>query len=122
MTLERINRGTAAAAGFLLVCGLFAALALGVKLSQPVPAIDADRGDVRSQALAEMRAAEDKALSTAAVMDAQRGIVRLPLDVATKLALRAWQDPAAARADLKARAEKAAAELPKVPEKPSAFE
>jgi hypothetical protein len=77
---------------------------------------------VRSQALADIRAAEDKALNTSAVIDAQRGVVRLPLEVAMKLAAQAWQDPAAARADLKARAEKAAAELPKGPEKPSAFE
>jgi len=84
--------------------------------------MDADRGAVRSKALAEIRAAEDQALNTSAVLDAQRGIVRLPLDAAMKLAAQAWQDPAAARADLKARAEKAAAELPKVPEKPSAFE
>jgi hypothetical protein len=34
MILERINRGSAAAVGFLLVCGLFAVLAVGVKLSQ----------------------------------------------------------------------------------------
>ena len=121
MNLERTNRGSAAAVGFLLASGLFAALALSVKLSQPVPEIDADRGVQRSQALAEIRAAEDTALNTAAVIDAQRGIVRLPLDVALKLAAQAWQNPAAARADLKARAEKAAAELPKVPEKPSAF-
>jgi len=122
MRLERINRGSAAAIGFLLVSGLFAGLALVVKLSQPVPEMDADRGAVRSKALAEIRAAEDQALNTSAVLDAQRGIVRLPLDAAMKLAAQAWQDPAAARADLKARAEKAAAELPKVPEKPSAFE
>jgi hypothetical protein len=87
-----------------------------------VPEIDANRGAVRSQALAEIRAAEDKALNSTAVIDAQRGIVRLPLQVAMKLAAQAWQNPAAARADLKARAEKAAAELPKAPEKPSAFE
>jgi hypothetical protein len=122
MILERINRGSAAAVGFLLVCGLFAALALGVKWSHSVPEIDANRGAVRSQALAEIRAAEDKALNSTAVIDAQRGIVRLPLQVAMKLAAQAWQNPAAARADLKARAEKAAAELPKAPEKPSAFE
>ena len=122
MILERINRGSAAGVGFLLVCGLFAVLAVGVKWSQSVPEIDADRGAVRSQALADLRTAEDKALNTSAVIDAPRGIVRLPLEVAMKLAAQAWQNPAAARADLKARAEKAAAELPKAPEKPSAFE
>jgi len=121
MKLERINGGSAAAAGFLLVAGIFVALTLSVKL-QPIPEVDAARGDARSQALAEIRAAEEKALTTTAVLDAQRGIVRLPLDAAMRLAAQAWKNPAAARADLTARAEKAAAELPKVPEKPSAFE
>jgi hypothetical protein len=122
MNLERINRGSATAIGFLLVSVIFAGLGVGVKLSQPVPAVDADRGVERSQALAKMRAAEDQALATSAVLDAQRGIVRLPLDLALQMAAEAWKNPAAARADLKARAEKAAAELPKAPEKPSAFE
>jgi hypothetical protein len=122
MILERINRGSAAALGFLIVSVLFAGLGVVAKLSLAAPAIDADRGLVRSQALAKMRAAEDQALATAAVIDPQRGIVRLPLDTALQLAAEAWKNPAAARADLNARAEKAAAELPKVPEKPSAFE
>jgi len=122
MILERINRGSAAAVGFLLVSGIFALVAVGVKLSLDVPAVDAGRSAERSKALAEIRATEDKALATAAVIDAQRGIVRLPIDRATELAAEAWKNPAAARADLKARAEKAAAELPKAPEKPSVFE
>ena len=121
MNLERINRGSTAAAGFLLVAGIFAALAVSVKL-HPVPEIDAARGAERAKALAEIRAAEEKALNTSAVIDAQRGIVRLPMDVAMQLAAQAWKNPAKARADLTARAEKAAAELPKAPEKPSAFE
>ena len=122
MILERINRGSAAALGFLIVSVLFAGLGVVAKLSLAAPAIDADRGLVRSQTLAKMRAAEDQALATAAMLDPQRGIVRLPLDTALQLAAEAWKNPAAARADLNARAEKAAAELPKVPEKPSAFE
>lgn len=122
MKLERINGGSAAAAGFILAGILFAVLAVSVKLSQAVPAVDADRGAERSKALAEIRAAEETALHSAAVIDAQRGTVRLPIDLARQMTLQAWQNPAAARADLKARAEKAAAELPKAPEKPSAFE
>ncbi|MGA2247535.1 MAG: hypothetical protein ABSH48_21325 [Verrucomicrobiota bacterium] len=122
MNLEQSNRGSAAAVGFLIVSVIFAVLALGAKLSQPVPAVDADRGAQRSKALAEVRAAEDQALNTAAVIDPQRGIVRLPIETALQLAAQAWQNPAAARANLTARAEKAAAELPKAPEKPSAFE
>jgi hypothetical protein len=56
------------------------------------------------------------------MIDAPHGVVRLPIDLAMQLAAQAWKDPAAARADLRQRAEKAAAELPKAPEKPSAFE
>lgn len=122
MSLRRINRGSAAAVGFLIVSVIFAVLAVAVKLSLNVPTVDADRGAERSKALAEIRATEDKALSTAAVIDAQRGIVRLPIDRAMQLAAEAWKNPAAARADLNARAEKAAAELPKAPAKPNPFE
>jgi len=121
MKLERINRGSAAAVGFLLVAGIFAVLTLSLKL-HPVPGIDGDRGAERAKALAEIRAAEEQALTTSAVIDAQRGIVRLPLEAAMQMAAQAWKNPAAARTDLTARAEKAAAELPKTPEKPSAFE
>lgn len=122
MNLERTNYGTAAAIGFLIVSVIFAVLAMGVKLSQTVPAVDADRGAERSKALVEMQAAEEKSLNTAAVLDAAHGTVRLPVDTAMQLAAQAWKNPAAARADLNARAEKAAKELPKAPAKPSVFE
>ena len=122
MNFEQTNRASGAAVGFLVVSGIFAALAVGLKVSQPVPAIDADRAAERSKALVEIHAAEEKSLTTAATLDAQRGIVRLPIDSAMQLAARQWQDPSAARAELNARAEKAAAELPKAPEKPSVFE
>ena len=122
MNLEQINRGSAAAIGFLIVSSIFAILVLGLKFSRTFPAIDADRAALRSKALAEIQVSEEKALTTAAVIDAQRGLVRLPIETAMLLAAQAWKNPAAARADLNARAEKAAAELPKAPEKPSAFE
>jgi hypothetical protein len=122
MNFEQTNRASGAAIGFLIVSVIFAALSVGLKLSQPVTAVDADRAEERSKALAEIHVAEEKALTTAATLDAQRGIVRLPIDTAMQLAAQQWQNPSAARADLNARAEKAAAELPKTPEKPSAFE
>ena len=122
MNLERTNRASAAALGFLIVSVIFIALPLGVKFSQTVPVIDADRAAERSKALAEIRATEEKALASSAVIYAPRGIVRLPIEDAMKLAAQKWQNPSAARADLNARAEKAAAELPKAQEKPSAFE
>jgi hypothetical protein len=122
MNLERTNGGSGAAIGFIIVSVIFAVLSVGVKLAQPVPAVDADRGAQRSQALAEMRATEETALTTPAIIDAAHGTVRLPIDTAIQMASEAWKNPAAARADLNARAEAAAKELPKAPAKPSAFE
>ena len=109
MNLDRINRATAAALGFLTVAGLFAVLAVAVKLTLNAPAIDADRAAERSKALAEIRAAEETALATTAVIDAKHGTVRLPIDTALALAAQKWQNPSAARADLNDRAEKSVA-------------
>lgn len=107
---------------FAGACLLFVALVAVVKFSVPVPAINADRAAVRSKALAELRAAEATALTTSGWMDQDRGLVRLPIETALQLSEKAAQDPTAARADLIARAEKAAAPLPKTAPKPSAFE
>ncbi|MDD5140824.1 MAG: hypothetical protein PHY43_11255 [Verrucomicrobiales bacterium] len=107
---------------FVVACLLFVALVVVVKFSVSVPAIDADRAAVRTKALAEIRAAEATALNTAGWVDQDRGIVRLPIATALQLSESAARNPAAARADLIARAEKAAAPLPKTVPKPSAFE
>ena len=109
MNLDRINRATAAALGFLTVAGLFAALAVVVKLTLNAPAIDADRAADRAKALAEIRIAEETTLTTAAVIDSKHGTVRLPIDTALTLAAQKWQNPSAARADLNDRAEKSVA-------------
>jgi hypothetical protein len=122
MNLETTNRGSGAAVGFVAGIILFAALAVVVKLSVNIPAIDADRAADRSKALVEMRSAEEKSLNTLGWADQSHGIVRLPIETAMQQAAQAWQNPAAARADLNARQEKASAELPKAPAKPSAFE
>jgi hypothetical protein len=107
---------------FLVACFLFAAFVVKVKLSVPVPAIDADRAAVRAKALAEIRAAETHALNQPGWIDENRGLVRLPISIAMQIAEREWQDPAAARSNLTARVEKATAPAPQAPAKPSAFE
>jgi hypothetical protein len=107
---------------FVAACFLFVALVVVVKLSVPVPAIDADRAALRSKALAEIRAAEVKSLETPGWIDQDRNIVRLPIETAVQLYAQAGKNPAAARANLIARAAKAAAPAPKVAPKPSAFE
>jgi hypothetical protein len=107
---------------FVVACLLFVALAVVVKLSVSVPAIDADRAALRSKALAEIRVSEATALTTPGWIDQDRNIVRLPIETALQLSEAAEKNPAAARADLIARAEKAAAPAPKIAPKPSAFE
>jgi hypothetical protein len=107
---------------FIVASLLFVALGVMVKLSMSVPPINADRAALRSKALADIRAAEAIALNTPGWVDQDRGIVRLPIATAMQLSESTAQNPAAARADLIARAEKAAAPLPKVAPKPSAFE
>jgi len=109
MSLQQINRASGAALGFIIAIVLFVAVALVAKLSIHPPGLDAGRAAARSQALAEISAVEEKSLETAAVIDNQRGIVRLPIETAMQLAAQQWANPSAARADLKARAEKAVA-------------
>lgn len=76
----------------------------------------------RAKALAELRAAEADALQNPAWLDQAKGVVRLPINDALKLAEREWQNPAQARSNLIARMEKATALPPKPPEQPSPFE
>ena len=86
-------------------------------------ALGAKRADERRQALKELRAANADVLNNYAWQDQPKGIVRLPIDEAMRLAETLWHaDPAAARSNLIARVEKANAVPPKAPEKPSAFE
>ena len=122
MNLQTLNRSSSAAIGVIIVSVIFAVLAVALKLFVSVPALDADRAAVLAKALAEIRATENASLNNAGWIDQSRGIVRLPIETAMQLATQAWQNPASARADLNARAEKAIASAPKAPEKPSAFE
>jgi len=122
MNLKTINRASGAAIGIIIASVIFAVLAVALKLFVSVPALDADRAAVLAKALAEIRATENASLNNAGWIDQSRGIVRLPIETAMQLATQAWQNPASARADLNARAEKAIASAPKAPEKPSAFE
>ncbi len=109
MTPEQSRNSSGAAVGFIIAVVLFVALGVIAKLAIQAPAIDADRAAERSKALAEISATEEKALNTSAVIDNQRGIVRLPIETAMQLAAQTWANPSAARANLKSRAEKAAA-------------
>ncbi len=111
-----------AGVAFLIACLLFAVIVAAVKVSVPVPAIDTDRAAVRAKALAEIRAAETQALNHPGWIDENRGLVRLPIEVALKITEHEWQNPAAARSNLTARVEKATAPAPPAPAKPNPFE
>lgn len=122
MTIQNANRASGAAIAFIVGSVIFAVLAVIAKLSITVPAVDADAGDKRSQALTEMRASEHTNLYEVGWVDSARGVVRLPIGTALQMAEQAWQNPAQARADLIAREEKASKPAPAAPAKPSAFE
>ena len=117
MTPEQSRKSSGAAIGFILAVVLFTAVAVMAKLGISAPALDAVRAAERSQALAEISAAEEQALLTTAVIDAPHGIVRLPIETAVQLAAQKWPNAAAARADLAARVKKATATV-----KPVSFE
>lgn len=108
--------------GFGVASFLFAALVLILKYTMPAPAIDGTRAAERSRDLAQIRAAETQALDNVGWIDQQRGLVRLPIDVAMRLAAQEWRNPAQARADLISRADKAAAPAPAAPAKPNPFD
>ena len=106
--------------GSLLIVG---ALAWAIHRYTQPPPLGEDRAAVRAKALAELRAAETEALEHPAWLNPQKGIVRLRIEDAMKLAERDWgRDPAAARSNLLERVAKATATPPKAPEKPSQFE
>jgi uncharacterized protein YdaU (DUF1376 family) len=92
------------------------------RYTQPAP-LNAARAAERAKALAELRAQEHEALTTTAWIDQGKGLVRLRIEDAIKLTERAWREnPAAARSNLVARVQKATAQPPKPPQKPSEYE
>lgn len=104
------------AAGTLLLVG---GLAWWVFQRTRPPGVDTARATLRYSNLAEIRAAAHTALTTAEPIDKAKGIYRIPITNAMELLLRLWQDPAAGRADLLSRVDKATA---KPPETPSEYE
>lgn len=88
-------------------CLIFAVLVGKMReYSQPAP-LGAERAAERAKALAELRAANAETLENVDWVDASKGIVRLPIAEAMRLWEEKSKDPAAARADLIAREEKA---------------
>ncbi len=103
---------------FLIMAALVGALR---HYTTPAPA-GQGRAEERRKNLKELRAEETTLLTQYDWQDKAKDIVRLPIQRAMELTLQEWQNPAAARSNLIARALKAAAPAPKAPEKPNPFE
>lgn len=103
---------------FLIVAALVSAMKY---YTRPAP-LNQARVEERKKALMEIRAENERGLNTYEVTDAGKGIVRLKIERAIELTLEDYKNPAAARSNLIARAEKAAAAPPKAPEVPSKYE
>ena len=88
---------------FLIVAGLVWVM---IHYTRPAP-LGEDRAAARRKALVELRASDQEVLHNPNYVwqDQNKGIVRLPIDRAMELALKLWQDPAAARSNLNAREE-----------------
>jgi len=116
------GRSFSVTAAVVIVCLIFAALVWKTsQYTKPAP-LGAERATERAKALMELRASEADALATVGWIDQGKGVVRVPIAEAMKLAEKHWQNPKQALATLSARAEKAFEPPPKPPEVPSAFE
>lgn len=118
----RERTGLAYLAGILGALLIVAALVWAMQRYTQPPPLGQDRVALRKKALADLRAAEASELGSYGWIDPAKGVVRLPIAEAMKLALREWQNPAAARSNLVARVEKATAVPPPAPAKPNPFE
>ena len=106
-------------AGTFLIMGLITWIVRSE--TQPAPLSQA-RGEERMKTLADFRAANDVLLTQYDWQDQAKGFVRVPIQRAMELVLQEWQDPAAGRSNLLARAAKAFALPPKAPEAKNPFE
>lgn len=70
------------------------------------PDLTAARMETRVKNLKELHAEENKVLTEYAWQNKDKGIVRVPVEQATKIALAEWQNPKAARAQMIARVHK----------------
>jgi len=86
------------------------------------PTLAADRAAERMKIKKEFDEANAPLLEKYDWQDKDKGIVRIPIDRAKELVLEEWQNPAAARSNLMARAAKLFAVAPKPPEKKNEYE
>lgn len=107
------------------IVGTFAIMGLLVWLMRSYtagPSPEETRAAERMQIKQQFNADNGPLLTKYDWQDQSRGIVRIPIERAKELILEEWQDPAAGRSNLMARAEKAFAPAPKPPVKKNEYE
>jgi hypothetical protein len=117
-TSQRISSLIGVLGAFLIVGILVLAM---TRYLQPAP-LNTARINERKKALADIRAENDKAIHSYEVLDVGKGLIRLRLERAMELTVQEYQNPAAARTTMIARANKAAEPPPKPPEAPNKYE
>ena len=101
-----------AAVGAILIAG--ALVYIMVRVTRP-EAVTAARAQERKKALTQTREEEAKVLNNYDRVGAAPGFVRMKIDDAMKLTVKEYQDPAGARKELIARADKAGTPPPQAP-------
>jgi hypothetical protein len=86
------------------------------------PSPFAARSAERMQIMSDFKALNAPLVEKYDWQDQAKGFVRIPIDRAKELILQQWQDPAAGRSNLMARAAIEFAPPPKVPEKKNEYE
>ncbi len=116
---------TGAAVYVLGIAGTFLIMAFLVSLMRSYttpPSLSEARSQERLKNLTDFHAANEPLLTEYAWQDQSKGVVRVPVDRAMELVLEEWQNPAAGRSNLLARAAKAFAPPPKVAPPKNPFE
>jgi len=112
----------ACVAGFLGTFLIVALLAWWMQSYTQAPSISATRAAERAKILTDFKAANAPLVNGYDWQDQAKGFVRVPIERAKELVLEEWQDPAAARSNLMARAAREFAPAPKPPEKKNEYE
>lgn len=125
MNPQDCRQKTGAAVYVLGIAGAFLIVAFLVSLmrsyTQP-PALSEARSQERLKNFADLQAANEPLVNQYDWQDQSKGIIRVPVKRAMELVLQEWQDPAAGRSNMLARAAKAFFVPPKVAPPPSKFE
>ncbi|MEJ5237389.1 hypothetical protein [Limisphaera sp. VF-2] len=106
----------------VVALGVVAVMVWATRRVMTPPPLNAERVAERYKALEEVRATAHQVLTTPAWINRDKGIVRLPVDVAMQVVEREWRDPAAARSNLIERVRAAHAAPPAPPAQPSPYE